>query len=128
MTKTEIDVLWNRALREAIEGGEEFTRYRFAAMVASAERTRADALAATIAALRDIVTSDAESKDDFIARVRAVLGACPDQRVLQAVEAEREACAQVCDEASIPHPDETHSDAQWALLKIAVAIRARGQQ
>jgi hypothetical protein len=97
MTKTEIDVLWNRALREAIEGGEEFTRYRFAAMVASAERTRADALAATIAALRDIVTSDAESKDDFIARVRAVLGACPDQRVLQAVEAEREACAKVCE-------------------------------
>ena len=41
---------------------------------------------------------------------------------------EREACAQVCDEASIPHPDETHSDAQWALLKIAVAIRARGRQ
>jgi hypothetical protein len=38
MTKTEIDVMWNRALREAIEGGEEFTRYRFAAMVASAER------------------------------------------------------------------------------------------
>ena len=35
MTKTEIDVMWNRALREAIEGGEEFTRYRFAAMVAS---------------------------------------------------------------------------------------------
>ena len=44
------------------------------------------------------------------------------------IAAEREACAQVCDEASIPHPDETHSDAQWALLKIAVAIRARGQQ
>jgi hypothetical protein len=35
MTKTEIDVMWSRALREAIEGGEEFTRYRFAAMVAS---------------------------------------------------------------------------------------------
>ena len=38
MTKTELDVLWNRALREALEAGEEFTRYRFAAMVASAER------------------------------------------------------------------------------------------
>lgn len=35
MTKTEIDVMWSRALREAIESGEEFTRYRFAAMVAS---------------------------------------------------------------------------------------------
>jgi hypothetical protein len=38
MTKTEIDVMWSRALREALEAGEEFTRYRFAAMVASAER------------------------------------------------------------------------------------------
>jgi hypothetical protein len=38
MTKTELDVLWNRALREALEVGEQFTRYRFAAMVASAER------------------------------------------------------------------------------------------
>jgi hypothetical protein len=38
MNKTEIDVIWNRALREAIEGGEEFTRYRFAAMLTSAER------------------------------------------------------------------------------------------
>jgi hypothetical protein len=38
MNKTEIDVMWSRALREAIEGGEEFTRYRFAAMLTSAER------------------------------------------------------------------------------------------
>jgi hypothetical protein len=96
MTKTEIDVMWNRALREAIEGGEEFTRYRFAAMVASQ---------------RDKFWTD---------KVEA--------QIEVEVEAEREACAQVCDEASIPHPDETHSDAQWALLKIAVAIRARGRQ
>jgi hypothetical protein len=38
MTKTELDVLWSRALHEALVAGEEFTRYRFAAMVASAER------------------------------------------------------------------------------------------
>lgn len=50
MTKTEIDVMWSRALREALEGGEEFTRYRFAAMVASAER-EASARAAGIALL-----------------------------------------------------------------------------
>jgi hypothetical protein len=50
MTKTEIDVMWSRALREALEGGEEFTRYRFAAMVASAQR-EACAEAAGIALL-----------------------------------------------------------------------------
>lgn len=55
------------------------------------EKKRADALAATIAALRDIVTSETESKADFIARVRELLGADPDQRVLSAVLAERAA-------------------------------------
>ena len=40
MNKTEIDVIWSRALREAIEGGEEFTRYRYAAMIADAEAKR----------------------------------------------------------------------------------------
>jgi hypothetical protein len=71
MTKTEIDVLWNRALREALEAGEEFTRYRFAAMVASAER-----------------------------------------------EAEREACAKVCDSWSL-------RDSLAA--EMAEEIRARGK-
>lgn len=68
-----------------------------------AETKRADALAAVVAKLRDIVTSDAESKADFIARVRDVLGACPDQRVLHAVAVEREACAKVCETLGV-HP------------------------
>ena len=38
MTREEIDKLWNRALREAIEDGNMFTRYHFAALVAAAER------------------------------------------------------------------------------------------
>ena len=80
-------------------GPDEFEAalMKFAALVRADETKRADALAATIAALRDIVTSEAESKADFIVRVRNVLGACPDQRVLHAVEAEREACAKVCE-------------------------------
>lgn len=77
-----------------------------------AETKRADALAAVVAKLRDIVTSDAESKADFIARVRDVLGACPDQRVLHAVASEREACAKVADGYVGADP-------------IAAAIRAR---
>ena len=70
---------------------------RFAELVRADEAKRADALAATIAGLRDILTCEAESKAEFIARVRNVLGACPDQRVLHAVMAEREACAKVAD-------------------------------
>lgn len=56
----------------------------------ASEKKRSDALAATINALRDIVTNDHETKEHFIARVRAVLGDCPDTRVLHAVAAERE--------------------------------------
>ena len=33
MDKELIDQLWSRALRESIENGEQFTRYRFAQMV-----------------------------------------------------------------------------------------------
>jgi hypothetical protein len=33
MDKELIDQLWNRALRESIENGEQFTRYRFAQLV-----------------------------------------------------------------------------------------------
>ena len=33
MTESELDVLWQRALHEAVAAGEPFTRYRFAALV-----------------------------------------------------------------------------------------------
>lgn len=38
MTKTELDILWQKAMRESIEDGEMFTRYHFAKLVAAAER------------------------------------------------------------------------------------------
>ena len=40
MTREEIDKLWNRAIREAIEDGNMCTRYHFAALLAAAERQR----------------------------------------------------------------------------------------
>jgi hypothetical protein len=33
MTKDDIDKLWNKAMGDAIENGEEFTRHRFAALI-----------------------------------------------------------------------------------------------
>ena len=38
MTKEEIDILWHKAMRLSIEDGDQFTRYRFAELVAEAER------------------------------------------------------------------------------------------
>jgi len=64
---------------------------RFATLAIAPHQKRADALAETIVALRCVVTDDTETKSDFIARVKAILSACPDTRVLQAVLDEREA-------------------------------------
>ena len=38
MTRDEIDILWQRAMQQAVKDGEMFTRYHFAALVAAAER------------------------------------------------------------------------------------------
>lgn len=43
-------------------------------------------------------------------------------------DAEREACAKVCEDASKPREGEMHSDAQWAGLVLAITIRARGNK
>ncbi len=80
MTKTELDVLWNRALREALESGEEFTRYRFAAMVASAKE----------AEHKEAMRWDIHSCGPTCKRY-----ACVATR--EAVAAEREACARICE-------------------------------
>ena len=93
---------------------------RFAALVAAAERNRADALAATAAALRDVVTTDAETKEEFVGRVRAVLGEDPDARVLGAVLAERERCAKVAE--AEPRVWDMYAPAPQT--RIAAAIRA----
>jgi hypothetical protein len=69
MTHEEIDILWQKAMRQSIEAGEVFTRYHFAKLVA---------------------------------------------------EAEREACAQLCEEWLGPTKDRE--------MHIAKAIRARGEQ
>jgi len=44
------------------------------------DKKRADALAATVAAIAKLTTTKHETKDDFIKRVRLVLSDDPDQR------------------------------------------------
>jgi len=38
MSKHEIDIMWQQAMRQSIEEGEMFTRYHFAKLVAAKER------------------------------------------------------------------------------------------
>ena len=38
MTRDEIDTMWQQAMQMAVEDGEMYTRYRFAKLVAEAER------------------------------------------------------------------------------------------
>ena len=38
MTRDEIDIMWQKAMQEAVENGEMYTRYRFARLLADAER------------------------------------------------------------------------------------------
>ena len=96
---------------------------RFATLAIAPHQKRADALAETIVALRCVVTDDTETKSDFIARVKAILSACPDTRVLQAVLDEREACAQVCDAIAM----EDGWEGGYA-MHCADTIRARGKE
>jgi hypothetical protein len=38
LNRKELDTLWHKAMHDAIQSGEAFTRYHFAALVAAAER------------------------------------------------------------------------------------------
>lgn len=40
MNRDDIDIMWNKALGQAIKNGEQFTRYHFAALVAAAEQKK----------------------------------------------------------------------------------------
>ena len=72
MTKEEIDILWNKALRESVEDGTLYTRYRFAELVAEAERNRT------------------WKPEDWTEYERSIAAAAKAE--------EREACAKVCED------------------------------
>ena len=96
MTKTELDVLWSRALHEALVAGEEFTRYRFATLVADAEAKRIhDEGMVTVGHMREQIA------------------------------AEREACAKVCEEVERKATRQPSMVGQGCQA-CAAAIRARG--
>ena len=61
MTKEEIDILWHKALRQSVEDGSPYARYRFAELVAEAEREKSLRLWML---LDDVDTADDIAKSD----------------------------------------------------------------
>ena len=104
MTKEEIDILWNKAMRLSIEDGDQFTRYRFAALVAAAEREKV----ARWQIGSGYATGHGDTIEDLLVELE-----------WQVREAEREACAKVCADLHIEGEDDTGLAADL--------IRARGQ-
>ena len=108
MTREELDTLWNRSVNESIKAGDSYARYRYAEYVAAAERERMT--------VNSIHSCSPECDRPGCVAVR------------KAVEAEREACARVCDkrgEQSRVDGWYRQSDAE---LRCADAIRARGSK
>ena len=109
MTRQEIDTLWFRAMHESIKNGEGFTRYHFAALVAAIERE----------ALKKL-WEELTLTDQHIAEV-----------IKASIDAEREACAKVCDEQGRGRKALEHYAAltySGATHDCAAAIRARGEK
>jgi hypothetical protein len=59
MTKDDIDKLWHQAMSDSIKNGEDFTRHRFAHLVAEAEREACAAICEQEEELRDHTPFDA---------------------------------------------------------------------
>lgn len=80
------------------EAAQEIKRLR---SEAQNQKHRADVLAATVRALQDVVTHDAETKADFIARVRSILSEDPDARLarIQRMEASEAALQRMTENA-----------------------------
>ena len=82
MTNDDIDKLWNQAMRDAIKNGEDFTRHRFANLVAAhkaeiitAEAYRCgykDGMEASAVICENLpVQQDRDVRDECAAAIRA---------------------------------------------------------
>jgi len=67
-SREHIDMLWQRALKESIMAGEEFTRYRFAALIEAEAARRCAQVAGPEDSYQDEYF---KAKADSVARIRA---------------------------------------------------------
>jgi len=111
MNRKEIDKLWNKAIREAMDEGCLYTRYHFAELVAAAERNK---LAAWMIQ-RGYATGHGDTTENLLNELDWQVLANWSSAMKTGAENEREACAKVADD----------TDPVW--YSISAAIRARGQ-
>ena len=116
MDREQLDHLWHKAMRESVEDGEMFTRYQFAKLVAAHERNK---LAAWMTQI-----GFATGHGDTMEQLCDALGTEIVDRIDGEVEAEREACAKVCEEFDMGVLVLVPSTRKQCVL--SAAIRARG--
>ena len=106
MTNAELDTMWFQAQHDAIKANEDFTRYRFAALVAAAEREKVAAWMRSM--------GYATGHGDTIVDLLDHLGT----QIAEGLLMERAACADICDQ---------HASIEGIAQRCAAALRARGQ-
>jgi hypothetical protein len=128
MTREELDKLWNIAMRESAAAGEPYTRYRFAALVADAEREKwIKALDAEMVSCHLGVFNSGDDPRAALAKLLAwhqdvALDPAVSSGAQNLILEEREACARICDAYGMP--DGTSETARI----LAKVIRARGNK
>jgi hypothetical protein len=123
MKRDYIDIMWSKALQQAIKEGEEFTRYNFAAIVADAEAKRmhdegmvtVGHMREQIAAAREAATEEANRRANASWRLMCE----------KMVAAERAACVQLLRDNAAQCT--AGSMNEYILISNAKAIEARGQ-
>lgn len=110
MTNTELDTMWFQAQHDAIKAGEDFTRYRFAALVAAAEREKVAHWMHSMG----YATGHGDTIEDLLDH----LGTQIVEGLKIEMLTEREACADICDQ---------HASIEGIAQKCAAEIRARNK-
>jgi hypothetical protein len=101
--------MWFQAQHDAIKAGEDFTRYRFAALVAAAQREKVAAWMWNMG----YATGHGDTIEDLLDH----LGTQIAEGLKIEMLTEREACADICDQ---------HASIEGIAQKCAAEIRARG--
>jgi hypothetical protein len=117
MTNAELDKLWFRALSDAIKAGEDFTRYRFAALVAAAQREKVAHWMRSMG----YATGHGDTIEDLLDH----LGTQIAEGLKIEMLTEREACAKVCEDTTAAWTQPVYNG---ACMDCAAAIRARGNK
>ena len=106
MTNAELDTMWFQAQHDAIKAGEDFTRYRFAALVASAEREKVAHWMRSMG----YATGHGDTIEDLLDHLGT--------QIAEGLLMERAACADICDQ---------HASIEGVAQRCAAEIRARNK-